>query len=279
MSDVTGSTTVGNPSPTPTPAADPTAQATGAKWYDAIQDQDLRQWVANKNPVSPDQLAGSYRSLEQVFGAEKAGRTIALPGEKAEQAELDAFFGKLGRPESPDKYELPVAEGADKDFVAWAKSTFHKHGLSTKQAAALAKDWEELTGTKMAAVEQERTAKLETDQRALQTEWGQAFEQNVARAKSAAQQFGVKAEVIDALEQSMGYAGVMKFFSEIGAKIGEPGFITPETRQSFATTPANALDEISSLKADKAFQARLIAGDAQAQQRWNRLHEAAYAKR
>lgn len=84
---------------------------------------------------------------------------VVIPGEKATEEELNAFYQKLGRPESADKYEIKLPEGQqlDEGFAKGFKETAFKSGLSPKQVAGLA-EW--YGGAAKAAVEASQAAQL-----------------------------------------------------------------------------------------------------------------------
>lgn len=71
----------------------------------------------------------------------KLGTTVELPGEDATPEQLSEFYNKLGRPETPDKYEfedkLPegwtISEALDTEYRGLA----HEIGLTPKQAQQL----------------------------------------------------------------------------------------------------------------------------------------------
>lgn len=86
----------------------------------------------------PAGLAKSWVHAQKTMGKEK----IVLPGEGATDADWANIHQKLGRPESPDKYELKLPEGKtlDKDFAEGFKGVAFKAGLSGKQLNALA-EW------------------------------------------------------------------------------------------------------------------------------------------
>lgn len=262
------------------PPSGDNAPPPAAAWYGEV-DPDTKSYLDNKGWKSPIEAVTSYRNLERAFGAEKAGRTVVLPGDKAEASELDAFFNKLGRPDSPDKYELKAPEGAEETTVKWFKETAHKHGLSAKQASALFDDYTAMTGTLTTAQLEAQQAQIAQEVDGLKKEWGAAFDTKVSAARQAVKAFGLEAETIDALEKSMGFTKVMKFFDQIGAKVAEPGFATQDTRTTgfSALTPQAAIDRIAEKRADRTFVARLAAGERTAQSEWDRLHEMAYAKR
>ena len=83
------------------------------------------------------ELGKSYRELEG-----KLGRSVEIPGENATAEEVEAYYKKIGRPDTPDDYEfdrpeLPQGaiydEALEKEFRTFA----HERGLTKKQAADL----------------------------------------------------------------------------------------------------------------------------------------------
>lgn len=259
----------------------PENQNPGASWYGDIQDTELKGWLENKGAKSVAELANSYRSLERVFGADKAGRTVMLPKDDADETERNAFFSKLGRPESPDKYEFQLPENADKTTVDWFKTTAHKHGLSSKQAQGFLADYQEFSGGRLAAMGEEDQTKLAEEHATLDKTWGAAKDQKLAEARAAVQEFGLDQSVIEGIEKQVGYAKTMQFFASIGAKLGEGKHIDPKALGggggSFAPmTPEQALATINQLKDDKDWMSSFLSGDAAKVQRMDQLHKWAY---
>ena len=64
-----------------------------------------------------------------------------MPGKDATPEEWAAFYGQLGRPETPEGYELPLPEGDDGAFAKEMAPILHKHGVTAAQAKGLADDW------------------------------------------------------------------------------------------------------------------------------------------
>lgn len=257
---------------------DTTGQNTTPPWYGEIADQEMKGWVENKGFKSPAEALTSYRNLEKAFGADKAGRTVLLPGANADEAEMGAFFNKLGRPETADKYELQAPETADKGFLDWAKGTFYKAGLSGKQAQQVLAAYQEFAGGRADQLSTEAQNRITADNEALQREWGAAHPQKLAQAKAAARQFGFTAEEVDALEKQVGFAGVMKRFADIGAKLGEGGLAISETSgNGFAMTPAQASAKIAELQSDKAWLSMYLSGSASHREQMDNLQKMAAA--
>lgn len=275
MSENSGSADAGNPAGT----GDVQQQQQQAPWYGEV-DGDLKTWADNKGFKTPGEALRSYHNLEKVYGHDKAGRTVVLPGDKAEVAELDAFYNKLGRPETADKYELELPSEADKDLVDWFKTTAHKHGLSAKQAKALFADYNAMSGSRATQTSEQAAARFAGEEAGLKKDWGAAYDANLNAAKRAAQSYGFTKDEIDALESKIGYAGVMKRFAAIGEKQGEGRFVATDSRAGAfgSLTPDQAKLRIAEKEADPSFRERLMKGDTTAQEERDQLYRAAYGK-
>lgn len=280
MENDSGSAGAGNPGASDAGAGqDP---AGGSPWYSGIQDAELRGWSENKNFATPDAAMAAYRNLEQVFGAEKAGNTVVLPKDGAEPQELDDFYNRLGRPESADKYELEIGDNADQDFVGWFKSKAHERGLTQKQAAQFAKDYQDYSVARAEAAHADGTAKLESEIEALDKEWGAAREQKFQLGRNAAKEFGMDVETIDRLQDVLGYTRTMKFFADIGQKIGEGSGVADAGSRSgtFETmTPEAATVRIGELMADKDWAAAYTGGSRVHLDQMSRLQRMAAGKK
>jgi hypothetical protein len=73
----------------------------------------------------------------------------------------------------------------------------------------------------------------------------------------------------------------MELFQKIGARMGEAEFVSGDRKEPFgnALTPAQAKDQINTLRADKDFVKKLMNKDAESTQKWTRLHQHAYPER
>lgn len=260
-------TTAGTaPAPT-TPSGD---------WVSTFKDADLKGYIQNKGFENPEVLASSYRSFEKLVRGTPQERLIAIP-ERYEDAEAwKEVYTKLGRPEKPEGYKIAApAEGGNPEFAKTAATMFHEAGLTLQQGEALSTRWNTFVAESQKAQEAQYQAKLQEADSGLRKEWGLAFEDNVGQAKKAAQAFGVSEEQIDAMEKSIGLAATMKFFHNVGVKMGEADFVTGKGTAK-TLTPEGAKSRIAELMTDTHFSKRLREGDLSAKDEWNRLHTFAY---
>jgi hypothetical protein len=90
----------------------PAINAAPATNWKASLPEDLRKEKSLEAIQDVSSLAKSYVDAEKIVGG-----SIRIPKEGADQKEWDAFYSKLGRPESPEKYE--VKRPMLKDGVSW----------------------------------------------------------------------------------------------------------------------------------------------------------------
>jgi hypothetical protein len=156
---------------------------------------------------------------------------LSLPSKDATPEQWSEFYKAVGRPETPDAYELPIPEGDSGDFAKAVAPMLHKHGLSADQAKGLAADWNEMQAAQVQAMEAAETARIQAmdttnkaEAAALKTEWGSNHDANMHFAKQAVSQFipeGKAADVIGAIESKLGYAATIKFLHGIGKGFAE----------------------------------------------------------
>ena len=258
-----------------TGAAVTTTTGTQATPWNAGFDEDTQAYVGAKGWQSPVDLLTSYRNLEKFAGGSKA--IVELPGEDADPQKINEFYAKLGRPDSPDKYDLKMPADADPKVTEFYKNLAHKHGLSAKQAVGLYGEWNEfITGLGQQS-EADMQATSEREVLDVKKEWGQAFEQNLDAGRRAAAALGYDQAKQDAMEAKLGTAETLRLFATLGSKMGEDSFAGGEREgSSFALSPATAKQQIADLKMDNQFMAKYLNGDKDAIAKMTRLMESAH---
>lgn len=119
--------------------------------------------------VKPYKTVGEF--VKSVYSAvserdalkAKLERAIFKPSENATEAEKEAYFKAIGRPDKPEDYEFNPPQGGELDpgTVKWARSVFHKAGLTKEQAAMIGDEWNSFVAGMVEA--EERLAKEERD--------------------------------------------------------------------------------------------------------------------
>lgn len=247
-------------------------------WLSGLS-EDQRGFAEMKNFKDLGSVIDSYKGLEKVLGVPKE-RVIRMPEKSDDEAGWNEVYNRLGRPATSNDYKLDVPEkGGDESFMKWAKDTFHKNGLTARQAENISKSWNETMAKIEADTLAAEDAALAEGHMKLKREWGVAFDQKVKEATAAASQFGIDAAKLEKIERVLGFVDTMKFFGDLGSKIGEDAFVSGNSGQGpkfGPMTPAAAKAKLESLKGDSDFRKRFESGDADAFDHWTKLHGMAY---
>ena len=161
-----------------------------ADWRDSIP-EEIRGHSSLEHINDIGALAKSYVHAQQMVGADK----IALPGKSATADEWGEVYARLGRPESPQGYDLAynnIPEGAemDTDLVEWFKDTAHKTGMNVNQAQAMLDAYNEMSFSQAESAGIEAQARVEQVEQELRKEYGQAFDDRLALANGVLAEFG-----------------------------------------------------------------------------------------
>jgi hypothetical protein len=254
MSDDTGSIETGGEAPAPAPTGAP------APFYETFEDEGLRGWVGSKfqgADPSVERLANSYRNLEKLVGAEKAGRVVELPGPDADPDTMSSFYNRLGRPEAADKYTVPEGVEVSEQRLEAARSKAFELGITDKQFQNLVQWDAEFVGEVQQQSQAERQQAAQKAEAELRNEWGGAYDQRIEAVNRTATSLGMTKEQLSGLRDSMGPSAAMKFVYDLSSKLGEDappgeGGGTPEGGSALTPEAANA--EWNRLRNDKAFQ-------------------------
>lgn len=230
-----------------------------APWH-GITEPEIASYVENKGWKAPADVIKSYQGAEKLIGRDPS---TLLPIPRADDpAGFRSVMAKLGLPETPDKYEFAKAEGItpDEGYVGWAKSTFHKVGMTAAQVKELTAEHNAYVAAQLKQQETDYNLAVEADKKALLAEWKGGHERMMTAAKTAVAALGFTQPMIDAMERTVGYAATMKHFAELGQKLGESSFSSGATKtNTFGPTmaPAEAKAEWEKMKADPVMVAAL----------------------
>lgn len=248
-------------------------------WYGEL-DNDIKGWAENKGWKTPQDALRSAWNLEKLLGADKAGNALVMPKEDDTEG-WNAFYDRLGRPESPDKYQFNLPEGdQESEIGGWFREQAHQLGLTQQQAAKLFEGFNERAAAMHQDQQTQTQAQQTADIAALKKEWGQAYEDNIMAGRKAARQFGFDGEKLSKLESALGTKDMLEMMANIGRSIGEHSFEGGNTPGGFGLTPAAAKQQVAELKGDEQFNKAYL--DAQhpghkgAVEKMKRLMEAAY---
>jgi len=188
----------------------PSSASTGGALIDAHGNFVGKAWAGEDEKLaekftSIGALAKSYRNLEQMLARQDR---VAVPAEGASEEEVAAFYAKLGRPESPDAYELTVPEElkefeglrSEEEVKAFQKVA-HEAGLTPKQAQAVAQMYHSQVQGALEQLKEQQTKERDEAISELAKGWGtnaesEGFKHHIAQARAGAKVLGIDAQTL-----------------------------------------------------------------------------------
>ena len=218
--------------------------------------EDMRSDASFTDIKTVGALGKSFINAQRLVGSNK----VALPGDNASDAEMGDFYTSIGRPATGADYKLPDIPkdmATNDDAVKWGRDTFHKHGLTPKQAAGIFGDYIAFSQGQIKALDDVLTKDRTQSETALKAELGGAYDEHVELSGRGTVWAGGDALVELLNDTGLGnHPVVIKAFSKIGKEVGEDashgGGRTP-----MKLTPAEAKHELEGLNLDKEFQKAL----------------------
>tara|TARA_B100000123_G_scaffold261571_1_gene228898 strand:- start:4743 stop:5582 length:840 start_codon:yes stop_codon:yes gene_type:complete len=240
-------TTVAEEQQTPTQSA--TTTETPARFIDGLA-EEIRNEPSLQNIQDVNQLAKGYVHAQRMVGADK----IALPNKHATEDDWNQFYGKLGRPDSPEAYEINYTapyEGYEATNLPGFQDAAFRAGLNTDQAQLLLDWYSELeTETLQSNDAASETHRLSAEQD-LRQEYGLAYDKKLAEANGVFQKFfgSEMAQVVLEDGSLLGNnAQFIRALTNLAQNFSEDT-ITADQHATGAMTPQEANAEISKLTA------------------------------
>lgn len=241
----------------------PSAPAVEPAWYDNMGlDDGTKGYVQTKGWKSNADLLKSYQDLERFRGVSE-DRILKLPEQELPE-NMGDIYNRLGRPETPDGYQVDIPEGmkANDALLGKVKDVAHKKGVSSEAFKEIINVYNQEQVQANEAYEQSQVAERQAQEVALKNEWGTKYDESVFMAEKGMRELGLTDEDKAIIEVGMGYDRMMKAFSKIAKSIGEKSFHEGEKQSDFGTTPEMARHEIEQINAeaatDKAVYQQLI---------------------
>lgn len=226
-----------------------------ASWRDSLP-EDLKNHPGLQDFKDVPGLAKSYLDNQKYIGKDK----IVIPGEDDENG-WNEVYTKLGRPEKSDDYEYSVPDELkdapiDEEAIKDARETFHKLGLTKKQAEGIFELYNKGVVSKMQGTINQLNETRRISEETLKTKWGHAYEQNLNIAKNAMTELGDPNLVNTLNETGLGNdVRVIEMFYNIGLKISEDSSKGANQGGSFISTPEQAKAKIAQKYNDDKFMA------------------------
>jgi hypothetical protein len=210
------------------PAAGNQIQATSGGQDLVLKLSDLDEKSRDKLAKFKDgnALAKSYLSLESKLGA-----SITIPGKDASDEERNAFYKRLGRPETKDGYVLDPVFLADKvtkdsEFEDNVKGLAFELNASNDGAKKLHKALVEYANRGAAKLEEMKEQARQT----LRTkDWAGTYDKNISLVQSVIKKFG-DTEMVQYLNSGPGNdPAMLKFLAKVAKAFSPDSFETGGT--------------------------------------------------
>lgn len=223
-----------------------TPPANGGSWMDSLPAEikgDPSIQLFKDSGVSG--LAKSWVSAQAMLGKDK----VVIPGEKATNEEWAAFHSKLGRPESPDKYDikLPADQKLDDNFAKGFREVAFKSGMTPKQVQQAVEWYAKEAGGAVEAQQSAKQVELKQSIDAYRESLG-GDDKLKARIDQARQAVRVlsDAKLNDFLDKSGAGSRpeMIEFFAKLSTMMGEDK-LRDGTGVGFGEDPANIQKEIT----------------------------------
>lgn len=144
------------------------SQAEAPAWTSQLPEElrgnaDVMKQLGKFNKIGD--LAKSYSELES-----KIGNSIVRPGKDASPEDVNAFYQKLGKPETADKYTI------DDENAGAYKELAYKNNLTDEQAKGMYQALRDLGEKAMAQNKEQLMMKAKATEDALKKEYGNDYQ-------------------------------------------------------------------------------------------------------
>jgi hypothetical protein len=238
------------PDPTPTPTPTPEGRAP-ADWRASLPEA-IRENADLSRYKSVEELGNAYINLRK----HQSGEKLVLPGKNATEEDWKKVYTKLGLPEKVEEYKLTAAADADPEFVKGITAKFHETGVLPKQAESIVA-WLQEQGNAISAKGQEALkAQVNENVTALQKEWGQAFDRNLAASRKVVATFSKEIPELAALvaDPALGTnPAFIKFLNKVSTTLWkEDAFKDGGTGSDSVYSPTEARKRTNDIMGDKS---------------------------
>ena len=176
-----------------------------AGWIDALVPEDLRHLGDYKPILNVAQLAKEFGHAKTLIG--RQGKGIMPLAKDAGPTEKAAYYEALGRPKTPDDYQIVAPEGMEEvfspDALKDSMQVMHDLGLTQEQAQGMVANDAKRVQDAMTARDAAQKAAYDEGVKTLKAEWGDAYEQKMHQADSVIAQ-AVPADKKDELLERWG---------------------------------------------------------------------------
>lgn len=234
----------------------------GGTWVDGLPDE-FKGMVEHKGWKEPGDALKSYKDLESYMGADKAGRGMVLPKDENDSEGFNKIYTALGRPENPEEYGLMSVVGEseyDKGLLDKVSGAMHQAGLSTKQAQAVTKAYQE----EAAALQESQRLRFLDEQKEVKAV---STPETIETARRGFRHLELSEDDAVVIEAYLGPKKAVGLFERIGRLLSEdkaPQGKNASSGSSYSLSPETALRRREELLSDNLFLKRYMNSEASA---------------
>jgi hypothetical protein len=240
------------PAPEAPPAEPAPAEGgfTAPSWMEGLEvDAELAGDPSLKAIQDVPSLIKSYVHAQKKMGMDKA----VLPTKDSSNEEWMSLYHKLGLPTEFDNYGVEAGEDAatSEEFVNEFAKTAFENNILPQQAQSLLKFVNEQANTQANLLQEQQQEALSNGINAIKEEWGDAFDENVHKAKLAVKEFGGEELSKYLNETGMGNdPQLIKAFSKIGKEFFKEDNFAGGEKPAYAMSPSEAQEKIGKIQGD-----------------------------
>lgn len=216
-------------------------------WQEVLPDE-IKSEPSIKLHKTVDGLAKALINAQKLIGADK----IAIPKNPDDKA-IREIHERLGLPKEAEKYQIKASENSPipKELVEGFQKAAFEMGLLPGQAEKVVKWMEQVEIKSQESSTLQSKAAYEKNMDTIKSEWGEAYNENVLRAKAALREFGASEDDIKYIKQNFGATpAVLRLLAKAGSTLAEDKVRGEGNAAPGAMTPSQALAKIGEIKAN-----------------------------
>jgi len=224
---------------------------------------ELKELTSIKDINSIPDLVKSFDHAQTLVGKTR----LPIPESGASTTDWDSYYKSIGRPdgEKGSGYTLfdgtapTLPEGVTRNEATETKfkELFHKLGLNNTQARGIYDGLNTLNKETLDTSKTVNDSQLDEWDKQIRTDFGSAYDQNMAVARQAVQKLG-SPEMLAMLNETQltNHPEMIKFCAKIGDLLVEHHGSSPGSAGSqYILTPEQAKEQIQELQMNKDFMA------------------------
>lgn len=227
--------------------------------FKASLPEELRADPSLKDIKDVGSLAKSFINAQKLVGMDK-NKLLAVPAEDADEKTWNDFYTKMGRPNDPKEYKLPVDEKVFNDtfqrseqMEEWFKTAAHKNGLTGKQVSGMYSEYIQWAKTMVDSGNQSLEQLRDKGTQELKKEWGAAYDTRLQRAVLPLKKYADEDFVAMLDQTGLGsHPAMARFLDKVAVELGEDK-ISDASKSTSVMTPGEATAAIAQKYSDTQF--------------------------